>query len=397
MKSRKSYIANRKSGLVVPASAGPVGRLAHGAEPQTRQAWFANSESSAELVAFTNQIAIANDGWAQLAPFGDYPGQALLRGPDGVIRKFGAIQRLDRVAAELMTARFKSPWNRVKRYFTGCHIYAGHPDVPAFANEYPDKTPKGMIVDLQVRDDGLFCRPVFTNEGSELVETGKLRAFSAYWSAREIGEQAGPGGRPLKIYRPDFLKSAGLTNHPNLPVQLLNEAQPANPSPVKKQIVIEFLAGQGITLAPESADEQIADALRQIGDRVATAETTLAARSLELANERRFHLDTLLDHALAAGRITPAQRPEWAARLETDFVNASAALAQLAPVLKTRALTLNLGGRKAEIAGAGERRDALETLVRAEMANNGGHYDQAFAAVQNANPALFDAMKQPGK
>ena len=68
-----------------------------------------------------------------------------------------------------MVARFKSPWQRVKRYFTGCPIYAGHPDVPAFANDYPDKSPKGMIIDLQVRADGLYCKPVFTNEGSELV------------------------------------------------------------------------------------------------------------------------------------------------------------------------------------------------------------------------------------
>ena len=65
---------------------------------------------------------------------------------------------------------------------------------------------------------------MFTNEGSELVETRKLRAFSAYWTAREIGEQTGPDGQRLKIFRPDTLKSAGLTNHPNLPVQLLRRA-----------------------------------------------------------------------------------------------------------------------------------------------------------------------------
>src|SRR5581483_4013597 len=151
---------------------------------------FANAdEHQAEMCAFTNEITLDNDGWAQLAPFGDYPGQAMLRQPDGSIAKYAAIQRLDRAAADSMVARFKSPWHRVKRYFTGCHIYIGHPDVPAFTNDYPDKTPKGMIVDLQARSDGLFCKPVFTNEGSELVEAKKLRAFSAYWSAREVGEQ----------------------------------------------------------------------------------------------------------------------------------------------------------------------------------------------------------------
>jgi len=370
-------------------------------------------------------------GWAQLAPFGDYPGQALLQGADGSVTKFAAIQRFDRAAAEAMVAKFKSPWQRLKRFFTGCNIYVGHPDVPAFANEYADKSAKGMIVDLQARADGLFCKPVFTNEGSELVETRKLRAFSAYWTAQEVGEQAGAGGETLKIYRPDTLKSAGLTNNPNLPVQLLNEKEggtegvatlatdsqrlltssPTNEREektqpqqiVNKQILISFLATQGITLANEATDGEMAAALQTLGDRVTVAETTVGARSLELeslgaelANERRFHADALLAGALQSGCISAAQRPEWAARLEADFANAAAELAQLAPALKTRGLTLKLGARKAEIANVSERRDALDTLVKAEMAANGGDYDRAFATVQKANPALFSAMKQPG-
>jgi hypothetical protein len=288
-----------------------------------------------------------------------------------------------------------------------------------------------MIVDLQVRANGLYCKPVFTNEGSDLVETRQLRAFSAYWSASEIAPQA---GQSLKIYRPDQLKSAGLTNHPNLPVQLLNERETTpnaamlSPSPggegrgegglqhnfnlhtkepqpdiMNKQLILDFLATQGITLANEAADAQIAEALQQLGHRVTLAETTLAARSLELetlnaelANEREFHIDAVLDNAVIAGSITAAQRPEWAARLAADFTNESAALERLAPVLKTRALTLHLGARKAEIANATERRDALDTLVKAEMAGNGGDYDRAFATVQKSNPALFSAMKQPG-
>ena len=314
----------------------------------------------------------------------------MIREADGRITTFPAIQRLDREAARAMVARFKSPWQRVKRYFTGCPIYAGHPDVPAFANDYPDNSPKGMIVDLQVREDGLFCKPVFTNEGSELVETGRLRAFSAYWSARQIGEQPGDDGNTLKIFRPDQLKSAGLTNHPNLPVHLLNEAQPQTQLQpiVKKQIVIDFLAAQGISLSADAGDEQIAAALNQFG-------ASLTDVNAELANERKFHIDTLLDAALAAGRITAAQRPEWSARLETDFANESAALAQLSPTLKTRGITVNHGGRKAEMANASERRDALDVLIKAEIAANGGDYDRAFATVRRANPALFAAMKQP--
>jgi hypothetical protein len=348
-------------------------------------------------LTFANHLEMDHTGWAQLAPFGDYPGQALLRQPDGATKKIPALQRLDRTAAVAMVAKFKSPWRRLKRYFTGCPIYVGHPDVPAFANDYPDKTPKGMIVDLEVRADGLYCKPVFTSEGSDLVESRALRAFSAYWSAQEIADK----NTTQKIYRPDQLKSAGLTNNPNLPVHLLNEKIPST-AIMNKKLILDFLATQGITLANESTDVQISEALQQLGDRVTIAETTVATRSLELeslsaelANERQFHRDTLLDTAIAAGSITPAQRADWSNRLATDFANQSTALTQLPPTLKTRALTQNLGVRKAEIANATNRRDTLDTLIKTEMTLNGGDYTRAFATVQKSNPALFSAMKQP--
>lgn len=356
----------------------------------------------ADIVAFTNDIAIGHDGWAQLAPFGDYPGTALARKPDGSVEKFPAIQRLDRAAAEGMIARFKSPWQRLKRYITGCPVFVGHPDVPAFANDYPDKSPKGMIVDLQVRGDGLYCKPVFTNEGSELVETGKFRAFSGYWSAEFLGEET-VNGEPANIYRPELLKSAGLTNNPNLPVHLMNSKtinsiQPphnTNPAPiVNKQILVNFLASVGITIANEASDDQILAALQE---KLRNALFDDQAQSLraELANERQFHIATLLDNALASGSITAVERPAWVDRLTGDFANASAELAKRAPALKTRPVTAGLGQRKAEVANISERRDAVDALVRAEMAVNGGDYNCAFIAVQKANPALFVAMKQP--
>ena len=171
---------------------------------------------------------------------------------------------------------------------------------------------------------------------------------------------------------------------------------------MNRQMILDFLAARGIALANEATDAQIAAALQQLGERVTAAETTLANRSreletlnAELANERVYHSNRLLDDALAGGCLTAAQRPEWAARLAADFANESAALARLAPVLKTRALTLHLGARKAEIANVSERRDALDALVKTEMAGNGGDYDQAFATVQKSHPALFSAMKQP--
>ena len=61
------------------------------------------------------------------------------------------------------------------------------------------------------------------------------------------------------------------------------------------------------------------------------------------------------------------------------------------PALKTTSLTpQSLGARKAEIANASERRDALDTLVKAEDDRRERRRldDRAFATVQKANPAL---------
>ena len=42
---------------------------------------FANISSGPELVTMINELSIGADGWAQIAPFGDYAGIAMI--PDG--------------------------------------------------------------------------------------------------------------------------------------------------------------------------------------------------------------------------------------------------------------------------------------------------------------------------
>jgi hypothetical protein len=384
---------------------------------------FANADESMAVASFTNELNVAADGWAQLAPFGDYPGRAMLRQADGSHKIFPALQRLDRSAAEAMVAKFKSPWQAIKRYVTGCPIYVGHPDVPAFANEYPDKVSKGMITDLQVRDDGLYCKPIFTNEGSDLVENKRYRAFSGYWSADATDEQM--DGKP--IFRPGLLKSAGLTNNPNLPVHMMNEQKTKAPD-MKK--IIAWLGGHGITVANEATEEQIEAGLKQLDPKIAsiatlngekttlanekqTLTTTVTARDntitsltterdtlrTNFANERKTRIDGLLDAAVTAGKITAAQRPDWATKLavEANFANESEALGKLQKTMQTESKTLQMGDRKVSIANASDRRDALQTLVKTEMETGKVDYDTAFARVQKNNPALFEAMKPAAK
>ena len=190
---------------------------------KNKTAQFANAgQSVTTLVEISNDIKIGEDGWAQIAPFGDFPGMALVDDGSGGMRREKAIQRIDKAAATNMVTEFKN-CSIANRYLIGTKIFKGHPDVPGYEKKYPDKSPVGVFADLAVRDDGFYGQPVFTNEGDEARKT--LRAFSGRWNADFVAEENG-----TKVYSPSVLISAGLTDRPNLPVQLLNEADAGEPT-----------------------------------------------------------------------------------------------------------------------------------------------------------------------
>ena len=130
------------------------------------------------LIGFVNEISIGDDGWAEIAPFGDHPSEGLVQMPDGRLKRIKAIQRIKQENAERMVAQFHNSRKGIRKFFRGCNIYDGHPDVPGLGDKYPDKEPKGVFADMVIRGDRIFGLPIFTNEGSEVVETKKRRAFS---------------------------------------------------------------------------------------------------------------------------------------------------------------------------------------------------------------------------
>lgn len=313
------------------------------------------------LVSFANQFTLAADGWAMLAPYGDFPGRALRERPDGITEKFAAIQRLDQTAAATMVRNFESPWGRLKRYFTGCPIYVGHPDVPASIDAWPDLVPKGMITRLAARADGLWCLPVFTEEGSRLVEAGAYKAFSAHWRAVEAGSEH---GRP--IFHPEELKSAGLTNHPNLPVQPLipDERLTTNPTAV------------ACANSQTPADSAPATVPPLLTSQIAAA----------------------LDAAETEGRIVHAERPDWQTRLTTNFANESLLLARRAMRLKTlqHARSAGLLERKQEQGLVRYARlETIQRLVNERMQRDREDYRTAFLEVRRKHPALFHNANEP--
>jgi phage I-like protein len=390
------------------------------------------------LVAFLNELAIGNDGWAQIAPFGDFPGMALVADGKGGFTRERAIQRMDREAVTQMVNEYAKSRKGVRGFLKSRPLYIGHPDVPGCESKYPDKAPRGIFSNLACREDGFYGQLNLTEEGEALIANKTYRALSGRWEAEYVGEENG-----VKIYRPTKFYSAGLTNNPNLPVQLMNESEQAKQENTMKTKIIALLKKHGITLANgvtianDASDAQIEEGLTQLGthlERTATLaneKTTLANDKTSLAtqlsakegeittlkasvstltteresartafaNERAARIATLLDQAMTDGRITKAERPDWERRLgnEATFANEADALGKLGAKTKTESLTFQRGDRKVELSNASERRELVAELVSAEMKTSDCTYDDAFARVQKSYPQLFQAMKQPGK
>jgi phage I-like protein len=347
-----------------------------------------------ELITIINELSIGADGWAQIAPFGDYAGVAMIPDGKGGFSKERAIQRLDKIAVTQMANEYQRSSRGLSGFFKKRPLYEGHPDIPVGGAQYLNKHPVGLFHNLACRDGGLYGEPILTDDGEKLIASKTYRALSGRWAAEFVGQEDG-----VNIYRPVKFLSAGLTNQPNLPVQLLNEAEP-NPEPSKPNMtkLIAWLSRHGITLANDATEEQLEAALAQLDPQLPAGDTRQ-----QFANERKARIDSELSRAVRDGRITEADRPTWQQRLanEAQFTNELAALEALKPVIKTHSLTLGRGDRKVELANARDRR-GLVAEVLAEIANEldldlkkSEHYDRAWTEAQKRHPALFEAMSRP--
>ncbi len=353
------------------------------------------------LDCLSNDFALSAD-WLRI-PFGDHPHAQ-------------AVQRLSRASAEALANDFHGIAGRLGRLFGGVPIFVGHPDDPRLANQFPDKRSYGWIMDVEARADGLYLKPKWSAAGEELLANAHYKWFSPFWGCRDLGQSP-------RIVEPVRLISLGLTNTPNIQGILpLANAETRTEREVMKSKLIKSLA-----LAEDASDEAVVAAVAALQTTIANQKTELAAAGTALANEktaresalsnektaaaareaqlqsdlsnsRKAHIELVLDNALSAGKITPAQRPQWAADLEKDLAGKLTELANAKPVLNTSSKTGGLGGRNSSVnAAAGDRRDKVLTLVNERMTKTREDYPTAFANIRRANPALFDEMTQPGK
>lgn len=382
------------------------------------------NEARDEDLTLENEFTIDNEGWALLAPFGDsrYTFDA------GAGKRVEVIQRITKDTANRMVEAWNSTLSRVKRFFRGGPIYAGHPDRPGFEHLYPDKEVKGLFNELQVRDNGLYVRPIFNDSGAKLLGGPRKLYFSGRWPARQTATLNG-----LPVYEPFAVTSIGLTPNPNLPTEMLNSktdggssddgagAQGTTHQSMNERLkLISALAALKIlNLTNDSTDDQVVTEVTNLQQRAATATTlsnekttltgNLAARDSEIAdlkkkvgdqsaefsNERGKLLDHILGQAQTAGTITEADRKVWKGRLERDFANEFPAFTALKPTVKTEADTNASGSRRSPVNGVNEAAAKILSLVNERMpkhpdfeTNRAKAYMETYSAVTAENPAL---------
>lgn len=142
--------------------------------------------------------------WIQLSPYGtfDHPsGKQVISLKDG-----------KRCTQNIQSWLFRLKLKKIP-------VYIGHPDDPLFQAlpEHMNTTVYGHVTAMRSDNTGIWVKIRWTDAGQELVDNGVYTYLSPRW----LSEKGTDGG-----YHPIKLLSVGLTQHPNLPVQPIQEAQP---------------------------------------------------------------------------------------------------------------------------------------------------------------------------
>jgi hypothetical protein len=333
-----------------------------------------NESSAAESEAvFASNEAKKDGDWVQLSPFGDF---------DNAV----GLQRFRKEDAQNVVNEFQSLLNTPARLL-GLPWYIGHPDHEPMKQRYKDTKAYGRIKELAVRDDGLYGRVKFSEDGKKLVEAEAFHGHSVNWKMRKDGN----------TWRPFSLKSVGFTNEPGIPakpVTAANEKQ-TDDTYMKRDALIKTLK-----LDANATDEQIETALtglqttsaaneKKVIDITAdlTAEKAKATTATtEAANEKKERAKLLVAEGVRLGKLTKADEAGWLTKFESNFAEAANELQAAKPKINTTSKVAGLGQRNST---GVDRSQQIADAVNERMKSKGGDYHTNFIALKKEKPELF--------
>ncbi len=416
--------------------------------PESRavQLALANSADATEALVLENLIALDNEGWALLAPYGEHRKERVAM-VNGKPQRQAFIQVVDEQAVTDLLANEQGGgvWQKIKRALIKRPVFKGHPDLKQHAPDSLDNhsgpaIPIGLVAANRKGPRGLEARFDLTEEGATAVENEGCKYPSALWLVKPTGETRDGA----IVMRPFKILSVGLTATPNISgVDSLANAKPNTPAAeatqqnqdTMKQLIIGWLAAQSIAVANDATDQVVLDAINKaylgkagevtaLGNEKATLSTQATALQNEkaaltterdqlktqlsekttalentntaLANERKDRITARVDLAIAQGKLAIADRETKITALgNSTTLDAELAALDKLPV-KFAIGNTAAGVRKAD-ANTETRtpRDRILSLANADERYKDLPFDRAYAQILADHPDLAAAIKQP--
>lgn len=354
---------------------------------------------SANVTGLSEDLTENGELWFKVSPYGDFPNKAY--DPRTKLR-VATIQRFDRASAEKMKEGFDSMLNQVRHMFRGLAIYEGHADDPQLLTK-PGHTMSavGRVKELDVRDDGLWARGVMNTQGIPLVkgEAAPYSATSPFWWTVDSGKMEGNA----RITTPVRLESIALTNKPNISdnfIGLNQGSQSGDPTAAAETTKNRTMKSirEKLGLPEDASDDEVLAAIAKLQTENAAlkrekgevkaeleeANTAKEAAEARLETHQRGRVDAELNQAIEEGKITEAQKPKFAAALNSDFEIGKALLDDLKPQAELN--TENKVGKVDK--GKATQKAELNTAMAAHAEKNGldltrqDHFDRCYDAVR---------------
>lgn len=397
----------------------------------------------ADFVALENELALDNDGWALLAPFGEHPKERLVN-HNGEIKTERYVQVVDEAAVDTVIANEKGTniLQRIKRALVKRPIYRDHPDLKQYSPDSvaignQELTPLGLNGGCRKSARGLEFQPNLTPEGALAVENDGCKYPSALFLLKKTGVVRAGGWIEV---RPFALASIGLTPTPNISgVDSLANARANKPAASSgssattetedtkmKSLIIGWLAAQGVSLANDSTDQVAFDALTKAFNERSTSVTTLAndkntltatvttltaARdaekkraddaatalgnaTTEVSKTRKQFIEARVDLAITQGKVALADRASEVTALENS-TTLDTALKALDERAAKYATASDLNGERKNTAGVTNASLALGNAMEAHV-KAGKTKSQALDLVMKEQPALYEAYRKEG-
>lgn len=350
--------------------------------------------NTVRFVSFNREIPAMRAGapeWAHLVPFGDYPGN--LVGQDG--GETAVIQRCDRAALDAIMKNFRP---KLLVDFEHRSAFPGG-----------DTSAAAWILNLEIREDGLWGRLDLSDLGEQAIVNKRYRHLSPAFEVAEVDVSGSDSAHAdaLKIVRPIKLVSAGLTNRHNLKaLQPLTNAEPQRSEvraseekqqqaeQARKDTMKDIATALGLDSAAEKP--AVLNAIKAL----ATAKTDLDAARAKVAELEGSILNQEADAFVAANapkiKDAKAVKKQFVANKEaTVALFASLADAPAPAAGKAPAVTHNRAAAQTPAGGQVlNQADAQKALVAVIRNREKCDHKTAFNLARAEKPELFQEEKK---